>query len=134
MKNCGNCGKKKSCGEICPDIERRLPKDDTGKNAHLEVNIEPDRLGEMAESRSFTDWRHCEIIFSYPKLDLSKLTKKEKNALMMMAAGVSQREAAKRLKISRISLRDRMDAIRRKLLPAQKSHLIERETTPGGGR
>jgi len=127
MKSCKKCRERHTCTSICAEVERRLPKDDTGKDAHVEVAMDTTGFEAALAGYSCDQWRHYEIATKQPKLDLSRLTHKELRAVLLLSKGMSQRDVAARLKISRASLRSRINSAFAKLYPAHFSHIVEGE-------
>jgi len=136
MKICGNCKDRDVCVSICPGVERLLPKDDTGKNAHREINMDTDAFLSVVERCSYSEWEYCEVSSARLAIDLSILSIKEKAALKLRASGLTQHAAARRLKISRLALRTLINRAVTKLRVAHASHIVEDENKPGrrGGR
>jgi DNA-binding CsgD family transcriptional regulator len=126
MKRCVQCVEKRYCLKICDEVERRLPSENAGRNS-CEICMSPESIEIASERLSLSGWERFERAVEGIALDLSILTVKEKKALMLIVMGLSEREAAKRLKISRASLRTRISAARRKLIPARNVYLIEEE-------
>ena len=131
MKTCRTCGKRDSCVRTCPLIEGMLPKDDKGRDSHREVSMDPEYIEDALERYSFSEWHHYEFTSRYPKLDLSILSYKERRAVTLVASGLSQGEAAARLKITKGALQTYMKRARKKLCVLRSAHLIEEENSPG---
>ena len=125
MKTCRNCKKKDSCVRVCPEVEKTLPKDESGKDSHREVSMAPDDFAIALEKYSYTQWHVMEGAKVLPRLDMSCLTKKEKNALLMLASGLSARASARRLKINLSAFQKRVGSARRKMSGGRFSHLVE---------
>jgi hypothetical protein len=48
---CLSCAKKETCTKICPELEKTLPKDLTGKNTKKEINVgDVTHLSEIEEA------------------------------------------------------------------------------------
>lgn len=125
MKTCRTCAGRDNCTELCPLIEGILPKDDTGKDSHREVSMGPEGFEAVLEKYSYSEWHHLEIISRYPKLDLSGLSYKERRAVTLYLAGLTQSEAAARLKITRATLQTYLRRAFKKLRVIHSSLLIE---------
>jgi DNA-binding CsgD family transcriptional regulator len=125
MITCKTCKKLKTCTRLCQRVESLLPKDYTGKDSHREVNMDTDAFLAAAEVYSLVAWRHEEYVNKSPEYDLSGLSGREKRALLLMAKGVSQREAAALMAISRASFRTLIKRALGKLHVAHSAHLIE---------
>ena len=127
MKTCAKCKKSECCLKVCDYIEKYLPAEYSGKNPYHEISLGPEGLEAASVKLSIAGWNRFERSTLSRELDLSILTSKEKTALMFIATGMPQSEAAKRLKISRSSLRSRINKARVRLLATQNLHLIEGE-------
>ena len=127
MRKCSTCKERGLCTRICPAIESILPKDATGANSHREVLMSPEDFEAVAEKQSFSEWTHEETANRYPIADLSRLTQKEKRALLLLAEGYSMRAAARKLKINLKSLQKRVNTGRKRLLGRHPSHLMRGE-------
>ena len=113
MITCNTCKKLDRCTRLCPAVESLLPKEETGKDARHEVKMDTDAFMAVVERYSYAEWRHEEHAAASPRPDLSVLTRKERNALLLLASGLSMREAARRLKINLKSFQKRVSAGRR---------------------
>ncbi len=127
MITCKKCKRRDTCAEICGGVERLLPKEMTGKDTHREINMDTDEFMAVSERCSYAEWNYTEAIFQYPILDLSVLTSKERRALLLIASGLTQREAASRMRLSRISLRTIVGRALEKVRVVQNAHIIEDE-------
>lgn len=127
MRKCSACKERGLCTRICPAIENILPKDATGANSHREVLMSPEDFEAVAERQSFSGWTHEETANRYPIADLSRLTQKEKRALLLLAEGCSMRAAARKLKISLHALQTRVRSGRKRLAPCHPSRLMRDE-------
>ncbi len=131
MKTCGRCRVREVCGRLCPGVEGLLPKELTGKDAHREINMGAEAFMAAAERRSYSRWSCSETASGgRPDIDLSALAPREKRAVLLIMSGLTQREAASRMKISRLTLRTLIGRAVKKLRVAQGSHLVE---TKNGG-
>jgi DNA-binding CsgD family transcriptional regulator len=131
MKTCRTCNKRETCARLCPLIEGQLPKDNTGKNTHLEVSMGTDDFERAIEKGAYKEWYFSEASIRRLDLNISMLTKSERRAVLLLASGLSQREVAARMKISRASLRTHMDRAKDKLHVAHFAHIIEGQNKPG---
>jgi len=138
MKSCKRCRARAGCVSLCKEVEALLPKEDTGRDAHREVRLSPEVYEALMERVSYAEWHHQEVINKYPSVDLSKLTAKERRALVLLADGLSQREAARRLGIRLSSLQKRVRTARARLSGGRTEQVVEGEETGGrigrGGR
>jgi len=137
MKSCKTCAGRDTCVKVCPVVEKRLPKDETGKDTHIEVNVGGFEFEAMIERRSFEMWRQDEVIKKRVAVELSMLSKRELRAVTLIASGLSQREAASRMKISRYTLRTLVNRASAKLSVAHFAHLVRDEKAnpdKSGGR
>jgi DNA-binding NarL/FixJ family response regulator len=125
MKSCKNCAVRKTCNKICPAIESRLPGVDAGRNPKVEVRISPEALEAIAEKISWAEWCESERTEA-PITDLSALTKKERQAVGLIAKGLSMRAAARKLGIRLSTLQTRMEYAKKKLRPGHFPLLVER--------
>jgi DNA-binding CsgD family transcriptional regulator len=125
MKSCRKCRERKSCVRVCQEVEARLPKDETGKNQHLELSMDTAGFEAMLEMRSYVMWSRDEYAADKPDVDVSKLSPGERRAVILLASGHTQSEVASRLRISRATLRSRVKRARAKVCAARKSHLVE---------
>jgi DNA-binding CsgD family transcriptional regulator len=91
----------------------------------------PEHLEAVLDGYSYSEWHHFEFTSRYPKLDLSILSCKEKRAVTLVASGLSQGEAAARLKITKGALQTYIKRARKKLCVLRSAHLIEEENSPG---
>ena len=133
MITCKTCKKLRTCTRLCQKVESLLPKDDTGKDSHREINMDTDDFLAAAEVHSLTAWRHEEFTSRSLSLDLSSLSAKEKRALLLKAKGSSQREASALMRISRLAFRTLINRAITKLRVAHFAHLIEGNNS-GPGR
>jgi len=127
MKSCRNCKGRDTCVRVCPEVEARLPKDETGKNQHLELGMGTAAFDALMEMRSYVMWSQEEYASGGTAVDITALAPGERRAVMLLAAGLTQSEAAARLGISRATLRSRMNRARTKVCAAAKSHIVEGE-------
>ena len=127
MKTCAKCRKRESCSKVCSCIEKYLPSEYSGKNPYHEISLGPEGLEAVSDKLTMTGWSRFERSTGSVVLDLSLLTSKEKKALIFIASGMPQSEAARRLKISRSSLRSRINKARLKLSATRNLYLIEGE-------
>ena len=135
MITCKTCKKQKRCTSLCRRVESLLPKDDTGKDSHREVNLDMDAFLAAAEAYSYTAWSHEEPVVKGLSLDLSRLTGKERKALLLRAKGVSQRDGATLMGITRMAFRTLISRAVMKLRVAHLAHLIEgNNNEPVGGK
>jgi len=130
MRTCKKCKRRGSCNAICPPVERLLPKDETGKDAHREINMDPEAFMAAADRYSHAAWDSTEAKSKCPMPDLSKLSSKERRAVLLIMSGLTQRDAAARMRISRFTLRTLIGRALDKLRVAQGSHLIEGNNKP----
>jgi len=86
----------------------------------------PDALRVAVEVHSYCLWAGAERRSGYTA-DLSVLTKKELQAVTLIARGFSQRAAARRLGIHLKSLQTRINSARAKLTPRQTPHVARQE-------
>ena len=132
MKTCGKCKKRECCLKVCDYIEKHLPSEYSGKNPYHEINLGPEGLEIASDKLTIAGWSRFERSTGSMELDLSLLTSKEKTALIFIASGLPQSEAARRLKITRSSLRSRVNKARTRLLATQNLYLIEGENNGVG--
>ena len=125
MKTCAKCKKRECCSKVCSYIERYLPAEYSGKNPYHEISLGPEGLEAASDRVSVSGWSRFERSTARMELDLSLLTSKEKTALIFIASGMPQSEAARRLKITRSSLRSRINKARARLLATRNLYLIE---------
>ncbi|MBI5189090.1 MAG: hypothetical protein HZA22_00250 [Nitrospirae bacterium] len=125
MKTCKTCKTRMTCQSLCPEIESRLPKEYTGKDGRVEVSMDTDAFNAVMERYAYRDWSHDEAVSRCPKVDLSVFTAKEKSAVLLLASGMSQRGAAKRLRIKLSSLQKRVRTARARLSACQFSYLVK---------
>jgi DNA-binding CsgD family transcriptional regulator len=125
MKSCKNCAERKTCNKICPAIESRLPGVDAGRNPKVEVHISPDALEAIAEKASWAEWCESERTEA-PLPDLGALTKKERQAVVLIAKGLSMRAAARKLGIHIKSFQSRIESAKKRLPPRHFPQLVER--------
>lgn len=125
MKTCARCKKRECCSKVCSYIEKYLPAEYSGKNPYHEISLSPEGLEAASDKLSVAGWSRFERITGRMGLDLSILTSKEKTALIFIASGMPQSEAARRLKISRSSLRSRINKARTRLSATQNLYLTE---------
>jgi len=85
MKACGVCRKRNVCVKICSQVEARLPKDYTGRDPKKEVCLDSSALESFAEKYSYESWDMSERSSGLKAPDLSLLTDKERNALLLIA-------------------------------------------------
>ena len=57
MKTCGRCKDRYACARICEAVESTLPKDESGKDSHREINMPPEHLAAAAEKGSYVLWQ-----------------------------------------------------------------------------
>ena len=129
MKSCGTCRDREGCVKICAQVEARLPKEYTGKDPRHEVSMDPSDFGSFVDGYSYSLWTGGVATHKRPDIDLSRLTTKERNALIMLAQGMSMRAAARRLKINLNALQSRVRSARRKFMAGQFADIAK-----GGGR
>jgi len=139
MKSCLNCKWRKDCVTTCDEIEAGLPGENTGRDPKVEILTAPADLEVLADMYSYEVWIGAGSLSRMPKPDLSKLTAKEKNALMLLARGMSMRGAAKRLGINLNALQCRVASARRRLSAGQIPHTLKGggvslKENKGGGR
>ncbi len=127
MKTCAKCKKRENCSKVCSYIEKYLPAEYSGKNPFHEISLGSEALEAVSDKLTMTGWSRFERSAGNIELDLSQLTSKEKRALMFIASGMPQSEAARRLKITRSSLRSRINKARARLLATRNLYLIEGE-------
>ena len=127
MKRCAKCKKRERCSKVCIEIEKGLPAEYSGKNPYHEISLSPEGLEAASNRTSIAGWSRFERSTGRMDVDLSLLTSKERTALIFIASGMPQSEAARRLKISRSSLRSRINKARARLSATQNLHLIEAE-------
>jgi len=132
MRTCAKCKKKERCSKVCDHIEKHLPFEYSGKNPYHEISLGTEGLEAASDKHSMAGWSRFERSTESVELDLSILTSKEKMALILIASGIPQSEAAKRLKISRSSLRSRINKARARLSATQNLYLIEGENVGVG--
>jgi len=125
MKTCAKCKQRECCSKVCDYIEKYLPSEYSGKNPYHEISLGHEGLEAASDKLAIVGWNRFERSTKSMKLDLSLLTSKEKTALIFIASGMPQSEAARRLKISRSSLRSRINKARTRLLATQNLYLIE---------
>jgi DNA-binding CsgD family transcriptional regulator len=125
MKTCAKCKKRECCSKVCSYIEKYLPAEYSGKNPYHEINLSSEGLEAVSDKFSIAGWSRFEKSTGSMRIDLSLLTSKEKTALIFIASGMPQCEAARRLKISRSSLRSRINKARARLSATQNLYLIE---------
>ena len=125
MKTCAKCKKRESCSKACKHIEKYLPAEYSGKNPYHEISLGPEGLEAASDKLSLAGWSRFERSTGSVELDLSLLTSKEKTALIFIASGMPQSEAARRLKITRSSLRSRINKARARLSATQNLYLME---------
>jgi DNA-directed RNA polymerase specialized sigma24 family protein len=128
MKSCANCKRRNRCDRPCAGLEAHLPKDYTGRDPKVEVLMAPADLEVLADAYSYELWIGAGSLSRKPEIDLSRLTAKEKNALMLLAIGMSMRGAAKRLGINLNALQCRVASARKKLSAGQFPYPVK-----GGG-
>jgi len=139
MKTCRSCKDRERCVRVCPEVEKVLPKDESGRDSHREVTMSPEAFIVAVERYSYTEWHALEGARPHPVLDMSCLTVKEKNALLMLASGLSARASARRLKINLSAFQKRVSSARRKMSGGRFSHIVEGknnavvQVTRGGG-
>jgi len=126
MKSCSRCKKRNTCTRICQEVEARIPGVYAGSDPRREVSMPPESLRVAVEVHSYCLWVRGERKSGYTA-DLSVLTKKEIQAIMLIAKGCSQRAAARRLGIHLKSLQSRIDSARAKLHPRQTPHVARGE-------
>jgi len=134
MKSCGTCRDRNTCKSICAEVEKRLPGEYAGFDPGREVLVGPDFLEDAAGRVSYSGWEVYERkMRGVP--DLSCLTKRERQAILTVCSGLSQRAAAVRLKITRQALRTLYSRAVTKLRVAHFPHLLKTETNSrtGGG-
>ncbi len=124
MKLCSVCRDRHVCVKVCPELEVRLPKDYTGKDPKMEVGMDPSGFDLAVRRHSYAVWELSERPVRCPAPDLSSLTAKERNALLLLAGGMSMRAAARRLKINLNALQCRVASARRKLGAGQSPHVM----------
>jgi DNA-binding CsgD family transcriptional regulator len=127
MKTCAKCKKRECCSKVCSYIEKYLPAEYSGKNPYHEISLGPEGLEAASDKLTTAGWSRFERSTGNMEFDLSLLTSKEKTALMLIASGMPQCEAARRLKISRSSLRSRINKARTRLSATRNLYLIEGE-------
>lgn len=125
MKTCKTCKARNTCISLCPEVESRLPKEYTGKDGRVEVSMDTDAFNAVMERYAYRDWSHDEAVSRCPKVDLSLLTAKERSAVLLIASGLSQRAAARRLNIKLSSLQKRVSTARARLSACQFSYLVK---------
>ncbi len=125
MRTCAKCKKREYCSKVCDYIEKYLPSEYSGKNPYHEINLSPEGLDAVSDRASIAGWSRFERLGLRRELDLSLLTPKEKTALTFIASGMPQSEAARRLKITRSSLRSRINKARKRLSATQNLYLME---------
>jgi len=125
MNTCAKCKKRERCSKVCNHIEKYLPAEYSGKNPYHEINLDTEGLEAASDKLTIAGWSRLERSTGRMEIDLSLLTSKEKTALMFIASGMPQSEAARRLKITRSSLRSRINKARTKLMATQNLYLIE---------
>jgi len=126
MKSCSRCKKRKTCKRVCPEVEARIPGVYAGSDPRREVSMSPESLRVAVEVHSYCLWKRAERRSGYTA-DLSLLTKKELQALTLIARGFSQRAAARRLGIHLKSLQSRINSARAKLRPRQSPHVARED-------
>jgi DNA-binding CsgD family transcriptional regulator len=124
MKGCANCGKRDNCRALCERIEGLLPKELTGKDTHREVALDADDFASVVEMHSYARWCGESRRKKSAAVDLSGLTGRERRAVMLLASGLSQREAAARMRITRYALRSLVARGLRKARVAHLAHLV----------
>lgn len=139
MKSCATCRDRDICVKVCAQVEARLPKEYTGKDTRREVCMDTRVFEAVSDSYSYESWSSGRTARRYPKANLSVLSAKEKNALMLIADGMSMRAAARRLKINLNALQCRVASARRKLLAGQSADVSKGGEMPplagkGGSR
>lgn len=127
MRTCAKCKKRERCSKVCNHIEKYLPAEYSGKNPYHEISLGPEGLEAASDKLSIAGWSRFERENGNMEINLSLLTSKEKTALIFIASGMPQSEAARRLKITRSSLRSRINKAKAKLSATQNLHLIEGE-------
>ncbi|HEX9860365.1 MAG TPA: hypothetical protein VGB23_04120 [Nitrospirota bacterium] len=132
MKTCNNCTGRKMCVKTCAEIEAGLPKEYTGRDSRREVGMSEAGMEAALDGHAFSAWSHAELVSSQPGPDLSALTLKERKAVMLVASGMSQRGAARYLKISLNALQSRINSARARLQAGHDARLVKAENAPYG--
>ena len=130
MKNCKHCGRRDVCVRVCPALEKNLPDEDTGRDRNRELLMSPDGIEIAANLTSYAGWVDGERAATYPAPDFSVVTGRERQALGLLALGLSQRDAAGRMKISRFAFRTLTGRAFAKLRVAHSRHTMNGRDTP----
>jgi DNA-binding CsgD family transcriptional regulator len=124
MKTCSVCPEFTRCIEICLSVKRFIPAVEDGRNSDREVLMSPADLALAADLHSLSEWNVSETKTAAPGIDLGALSLSERQALMLIAEGLSYAGAAAVLGVSRSTVQSYVGRARAKLA-VQKRHIVK---------
>jgi DNA-binding CsgD family transcriptional regulator len=124
MKTCRDCPGFKTCIEICLSVRNSIPAVEEGRNSDREVLMSPADLTLAADLRSLSEWNAWQTQADAPRIDLGALSPSERQALMLIAEGLSYAEAAAALGVSRSTVQSYVGRARAKLA-VQERHIVK---------
>ncbi len=124
MKTCRDCTEFKNCIEICLSVKKTIPAVEDGRNSDREVLMSPADLALAADLHSLSEWNVSRTKAAAPRIDLGALSPSERQALMLIADGLSYADASAALGVSRSTVQSYVGRARAKLA-VQKRHIVK---------
>jgi DNA-binding CsgD family transcriptional regulator len=126
MKTCRDCPGFTNCIEICLSVKKSIPAVEDGRNSDREVLMSPSDLALAADLHSLSEWNVSRTKAAAPKIDLGALSPSERQALMLIADGLSYAEAGAALGVSRSTVQSYVGRARTKLA-VQRRQFVKAE-------